>query len=312
MAVFVRQAASSVLMMRPAAFGMNPDTAESNPFQCQVAPVDAEAVSSAALRDFDEAVELLRQAEIDVHVYVDDPTPPKPDAVFPNNWLSFHEDGRAALYPLFSPSRRPERRLEILEAIRRSFHLREALDYTFLEDRGLYLEGTGSLVLDRIHRVAYACRSPRTSPEALDLFCRDFGYRPHVFQAVDGNEVPIYHTNVMMAVGTKFATVCLESVPDESERAALLGSLRSSGRHAIEIGLSQMESFAGNMLELANRHGEPVITMSCQALDCLRGEQLALLEDLGKIVALPIDTIETYGGGSARCMICEIFLDPRS
>lgn len=306
-----QQTTNTVMMVRPAAFGPNPETAESNAFQSMGNLEALAAAQPAAAAEFEDFVQALREAGVRVVVVQDTDHPPKPDAVFPNNWVSFHEDGRAALYPLFSRHRRPERRIDVIEAIAERFHLREAVDYSEQEVEGRYLEGTGSMVLDRIDRVAYACRSPRTSEEVLEAFCNDFYFVPMVFGAVDRQGVPIYHTNVMMSIGSRFALLCPESIRDAQERESVLARLEQSGREIVPIRFEQMEAFAGNILELATLDRGPVIAMSDQAYDSLDAGQIEALEGFGEIVSAPIDTIETFGGGSARCMLCEVFLAPK-
>ncbi|MBX3702358.1 MAG: hypothetical protein KF822_01120 [Steroidobacteraceae bacterium] len=301
-----RQCADAVLMIRPARFGANPETAASNRFQQDGAGAGA---AQAARREFDGLVAKLRAAGVEVHVADDTPDPPKPDACFPNNWVSFHADGTAVLYPMMAPSRRAERRPELLERLRDSgFRLARTLDLSGWESRGEFLEGTGSLVLDRCHRVAYACRSPRTTPAALADFASRLGYRTIVFDARGPAGEPLYHTNVMMAVGEGFAVVCADAIADAADRAAVLGELVAAGHEPVVIGAEAMHGFAGNLLALRARDGAQVIALSDAAWASLPPQARAALERHGRIVAAPIPVIERHGGGSVRCMIAEVFL----
>jgi len=301
-----RQCADAVLMIRPARFGANPETAESNRFQRAGASVDAAA---AAVREFDGLVTKLRAAGVEVHVADDTPDPPKPDACFPNNWVSFHADGTAVLYPMMAPSRRAERRPELIGRLRDSgFRVARTVDLSGWESRGEFLEGTGSLVLDRCHRVAYACRSPRTTAAALADFAARLGYRTVAFAARGPAAEPLYHTNVMMAIGHGFSVVCAEAIPDAGERAAVLGELAAAGHEPIVIGTDAMHGFAGNLLALGARDGAQVIALSEAAWASLPPAARAALERHGRIVKAAIPVIERHGGGSVRCMIAEVFL----
>jgi hypothetical protein len=299
------QTTSSVLMIRPARFGANPETAATNAFQRGEGT--SSDVLARALREFDDLASTLRERGVEVHVVEDTLEPPKPDAVFPNNWVSFHADGTAVLYPLMAPSRRAEVRPDVLRELERRGlpPRRRVLDLR--AGSGGSLEGTGSLVLDRAGRVAYACLSPRTTREGLARFCRELGYEPVAFHGTDARGVPIYHTNVMMAVGTGFALVCLEAIRDGAERAEVEARLRASGRELVPITLAQMDEFAGNVLELRSSAGEPLLVLSARARGALRADQLAVLERQATLVSAELETIETHGGGSARCMIAELF-----
>ncbi len=301
-----RQCAAAVLMIRPARFGANPETAASNRFQQGGATQDAPVM---ALREFDGLVMRLSDAGIAVHVADDSPLPVKPDACFPNNWVSFHDDGSVVLYPLMALSRRAERREEPIALLRSvGFRITRTIDLTHWEGRGEYLEGTGSLVLDRCHRIAYTCWSPRTTPGALRDFASRLGYRVVSFDARGPGGQAIYHTNVMMAIGDGFALLCPEAIPDAAERAVVLRTLAQSGHEPMHISVAQMNGFAGNLLALRTGDGRPLIAMSTAARDCLTPQQRRTLERHGEIVAAPIPTIEKYGGGSVRCMIAEVFL----
>jgi hypothetical protein len=300
------QCADAVLMVRPARFGSNPQTADSNRFQHAQVIADAAVL---AVREFDGLVRQLSDAGVEVVVAEDLPEPAKPDACFPNNWVSFHADGTVVLYPMLAPSRRAERRPEHLAAVERAgFRIARTIDLTPLEARGEFLEGTGSLVLDRPARVAYACLSPRTTPAALAEFCAALGYRAVEFDALGPGGRPVYHTNVLMAVGEGFAVLCAEAISDAGHRAAVLRELEHSGHEVIEIDVEEMNRFAGNMLALRARHGGARIAMSETAWRALAPDQRRRLERHGGIVIAPIPTIEWEGGGSVRCMIAEIFL----
>jgi hypothetical protein len=303
------QCADAVLMIRPARFGANPETAASNRFQQS----GASAVDAAtALREFDGLVDRLRDAGVEVQVAADTLEPAKPDACFPNNWVSFHADGSVVLYPMMAPSRRAERRDEPIEQLRHAgFRVARTVDLSPFEARGEFLEGTGSLVLDRCHRAAYACRSPRTTSVALTAFAAELGYRIVAFDALGPDGIPAYHTNVLMALGERFAVVCAAAIPDSQERTAVLRELESTGHEPIEIGVAEMSGFAGNMLALRSAGGGALIAASNAAWQALAPETRRRLERHGSIVTAPIPTIERLGGGSVRCMIAEVFL-PRS
>ncbi|MGH8249841.1 MAG: citrulline utilization hydrolase CtlX [Steroidobacteraceae bacterium] len=301
-----RQCAAAVLMVRPARFGANPETADSNRFQLGGAGPGAPA---AAQQEFDGLVSQLVAAGVAVHVADDTPQPPKPDACFPNNWVSFHADGSVVLYPMMAPSRRPERRGEPIAQLQRAgFRVTRTIDLSHWEERAEFLEGTGSLVLDRCHRIAYACRSPRTTAGALDEFSRRLGYRIVAFDALGPDGRPAYHTNVLMAIGEGFSVVCAAAIPDAAERAAVLRELAAAGHAPVAIGIAEMHGFAGNLLALRARGGGQLIAMSDAARRALAPAALGALERHGPIVSAPIPTIERHGGGSVRCMIAEVFL----
>jgi hypothetical protein len=307
-----QQCASAVLMVRPAAFGYNPETAASNSFQPSRAPEAADA-AAAALQEFEELRRALESEGVSVCA-VEDTTPPaKPDAVFPNNWVSFHEDGTLVLYPMQSVSRRPERRREIIERAMREldFHIARELDLTHYEREGLFLEGTGSLVLDHPGRVAYACLSPRTHPRVLEHWARELGYEAVTFAATDRAGTPLYHTNVMMAIGARFVVIGSETiVPSDRER--VLARVHASGREVIELGHAEIAQFAGNILELGTWDealGDArVLVMSESARRALDREVYAQLSgSTDAVLAVPVPTIERLGGGSVRCMLAEVF-----
>jgi len=300
------QNAAAVLMIRPARFGANPETAASNRFQ--QGGGDG-ATAAAAEREFDGLVTALERAGVEVHAVADSPDPPKPDACFPNNWVSFHADGSVVLYPMMAPSRRAERRPEPIAALERAgFRVKRTVDLSGWEARGEFLEGTGSLVLDRCHRIAYACRSPRTTAAALADFAERLRYRVVDFDATGPAGEPAYHTNVLMAIGDGFAVVCAEAIPDAAEREQVLSELAHAGHRPIAIGRGEMHGFAGNLLALRARDGSQVIAMSDAAWASLQPAARRALEAAGRIVTAAIPTIERYGGGSVRCMIAEVFL----
>lgn len=306
------QTTAHVFLVRPWHFGSNPETARSNAFQKDV--VDpADEIQARALAEFDGLVRALRSAGVVPIVFSDTDQPVKPDAVFPNNWVSFHGDGTVYLYPMEAPSRRLERRTDIVEALseQHGFHVREIIDFSTAEGDGLFLEGTGSMVLDRVNRVIYAAMSSRTHMTVLADFAQRADYEITAFDAVDSGGRPVYHTNVMMAIGTRFAVICAAAIADELKRKTVLARLADSGREIIEISMQQMENFAGNLLELATESGQAVIVLSRAACAALTVDQRNSLACFGQVLPVAIDTIEKVGGGSVRCMLAEVFL-PRS
>ena len=303
------QVTSHVMMIRPHAFGYNAETAQNNAFQHNPGVDKSGEVSEKALSEFEEFVQLLQKEGISVTVLEDSKTPLKPDAVFPNNWISFHEDGTIVTYPMYSKLRRKERREDLINDLKSSFQILHQIHLEDFENHHQYLEGTGSMVLDRVNKIAYACISERTDKELLQEWCERMGYVPLTFSAIS-NGKPIYHTNVMMAIGSKIAVVCLDCLPDMNERNALKEQL-SRHHEVVEITDEQVQSFAGNMLALKNNNGEELMVMSSRALASLTEQQKKTIEKYSRIVASPIQTIEDVGGGSARCMIAEVFLDPK-
>ncbi len=299
------QTTSHILMIRPVDFKFNEQTAVDNKFQVASG---AEDVQLKALTEFDDFVNILREQGVDVNVVEDTKDPSTPDSIFPNNWVSFHEDGSVFLYPMASPNRRAERRQDIIEKLANTFQVNHLADISFFEQKEVFLEGTGSMVLDRVNKIAYACLSVRTDAEALENFSMLAGYRVVSFEAVDQNEHPIYHTNVMMCVGEKFAVLCLESIAKTADKIKVLESLRDTGKTVIDITYEQMNHFAGNMLEVHNQNGEHLVIMSEQAFKTLNKMQIEALQSFAKIVKAPLYTIEQNGGGSARCMLAEVHL----
>jgi hypothetical protein len=301
------QTTSHLLMIQPVNFSFNAETAVNNAFQVADAGAGDQA-QTRALAEFEGFVRLLRDNGVDVTVVQDTPDPYTPDSIFPNNWVSFHADGTVCLYPMYAVNRRQERKAGVLHVVGEKFGINATLDFSGYESAGLFLEGTGSMVLDRDNKIAYACLSPRTDRRVLLDFCQKLGYTAEVFTAVDGSGQAIYHTNVMMCVADKYTVVCLEAIPLETEREQLTATIGATGKTIIPITLSQMNHFAGNMLQVHNQQGEKLLVMSSQAYDSLTREQVQQLEGFNRIVHAPLTTIETNGGGSARCMLAEIHL----
>lgn len=292
-------------MIRPVNFGFNAETAVNNAFQ--VAGQDAAAQEKAA-KEFDAFVNILQQNGVDVTVVNDTPVPYTPDSIFPNNWVSFHQDGTIILYPMFAANRRQERKPGVLQQLGKRFSINKTVDLTGYEPQNKFLEGTGSMVLDRDKKIAYACISPRTDKNILEDFARQMGYQAVAFTSVDQNGRDIYHTNVMMCVADRYVVICLHSITDKNEREMVEKVISGSGKEIISITPNQMNHFAGNMLQVENNKGEKLLVMSSQAYKALNAEQLRLLESFNKIIHSPLDTIESNGGGSARCMMAEVFL----
>src|SRR5205809_6085529 len=301
------QSTNSVLMVRPCRFYPNPETAMDNAFQRR-ADRDIAALTTAARREFDIAVQALREAGVNVHVFEDTAEPEKPDAVFPNNWISTHHDGRVALFPMYSALRRRERRQYIVDELRKHYQVIEVIDYSPFEDEGCCLEGTGSLVFDHVNKIAYVSLSNRSNPRMIQRFAHDFSYEPVTFTSIDSNGQPIYHTNVMMCIGTAFAMVGLEVIPNKAERQQLRSRLET-GKEIVELSADQIANFAGNAIELQNKRGEKLLALSSRAAEALSGEQRERLSRYAELMQLEIPTIE-LGGGSACCMMATIHLLP--
>jgi len=307
-------AAPAVLMIRPAAFSSNAVTQPTNRFQSARRKPDNEQLAAAALREFDALAGALKRNGVAVYVFPGRTTSQLPDEVFPNNWLSTHPDGMAVLYPMMAWNRRQERRRDVLEQLQQQsdgFRIGRVVDLSFLEAKQQFLEGTGSLVLDHANRVAYANLSPRTHPDALRLFAQTADYDVIAFDARDRDGHPIYHTNVMLALGDNFAVICLDSIAAADQRLRIIGRLERSRREIIEISLDQMHAFAGNLLQLRGSASN-IIALSRQAHAALNAEQKEALRRHGKLVAVAVDTIETHGGGSVRCMLAELYLPRKS
>jgi len=296
-------------MIRPVNFGFNEQTADSNTFQNRNA--EQQQVQDKALKEFDSMVNVLRKNGVEVIVVDDTMNPHTPDSIFPNNWVSFHQDGTVFLYPMMAENRRLERREDIIMDLEDEFSIKHVIDLSRFEHEHKFLEGTGSMVLDRENKIAYACLSPRTDKDVLDLFCLESGYKPVLFHAVDENGMDIYHTNVLMCIGSRFAVICLDSIQDENEKNSVTSVLKLTHKDIIAISFNQMNHFAGNMLEVQSKSGESLVVMSKSAWDSLNYEQRAILSSFSKPVYLDISTIENIGGGSARCMMAEVHL-PKS
>lgn len=301
------QAPSTILMVRPAAFGFNHQTAGTNAFQQEIASRPHE-IQRLALSEFDRMVDTLIAHDIDVRVMNDSVLPEKPDAIFPNNWISFHQDGRVVLYPMLAENRRLERNTIIVESLSKDFRVSEVIDLSIYEAEDKFLEGTGSIIFDYVHKVAYASRSSRTDEFVFNEICKKLGFIPVLFKAVDEAGLPIYHTNVLMCVGTKFATVCLDAIKDDHDLEVLLNSFSRTGHQVIAISYAQMHAFAGNMIEVKTKGDEPVVLLSEAAFNSLLPGQLQGINKHAEVLPLSIPTIERYGGGSVRCMVAGIFL----
>ncbi len=298
------QNTSHLLMIRPVGFMFNTETAVNNAFQ-STQDVNAQEL---ALEEFDSFVNLLRQHRINVTVIDDTPEPHTPDSIFPNNWISFHSDGSIVLYPMYAANRRLERKLHVIEKLKEQFKVNRQIDLSSYETTNSFLEGTGSMVLDRDSKIAYACISQRTDIKILNDFCSQLGFMPISFTATDTNGFPIYHTNVMMCVADRYVVICLAAIADEKERNDVIASIAKSGKEIISISLDQMNHFAGNMLQVKNNAGENFLIMSSQAHQSLTEKQIIQLTSYNSILQSSLNTIERNGGGSARCMMAEVFL----
>lgn len=308
----MKQYTNTILMIEPVDFRYNEETAVNNYFQSQIEE-SQETIQQKALAEFQGMVSKLREHGVNVIVLKDTPEPHTPDSIFPNNWISFHENKMVALYPMFAKNRRDERREEdVLELLgEKGFDVEEIMDYTSAEEDDIFLEGTGSIILDRVNRIAYAAISPRTDEGLFLEFCEDFEYTPIIFEAnqtVNGERMPIYHTNVMMCVADQYAVICLDTIDNKSEKKAVVESLKATGKEIIAISEEQMHQFAGNMLQVGGMGEAKYLVMSQTAYNSLTPEQIQTIEQYNPIIAVDIHTIETLGGGSARCMMAEVFL----
>ncbi len=299
------QTTSHLLMIKPVAFDFNAETAVNNAFQQQGSNDDAQQKAEA---EFDGFVQKLSAAGVDVTVVKDTIAPHTPDSIFPNNWISFHHDGSIVLYPMYALNRRAERKQHVIDAIQSKFEIKQTIDFTGKEKEDRFLEGTGSMVLDRENKIAYACLSPRTNKMVFDEWCEKMGYTGCSFYSVDESGAEIYHTNVMMCVADKYIVICLNSITNEEERSHVIDTIEKSGKKMIEISYNQMNHFAGNMLQVQNKNGQIILVMSSQAYASLHPDQLKELESYNQIIHSDLTTIETNGGGSARCMMAEVFL----
>src|SRR5882757_7445167 len=303
------QSTNSVLMIRPGRFYPNPETAADNAFQ-RNADGDSDALTPLARKEFDAAVQALRAAGVNVHVFEDTAEPEKPDAIFPNNWISTHHDGRVALFPMYSALRRRERRQDIVEKLRKDYHVTQVIDYSLFEDEDGCLEGTGSLVFDHPSKIAYVSLSNRSNPKMIQRFADDFGYESVTFTSIGPDGEPIYHTNVMMCIGTAFAMIGLEMIRNKVERQQVRARLEKTEKEIVELSADQIANFAGNAIELHNESGEKLLVLSSRADCALTDDQRKRLSRHARLVPLELPTIE-FGGGSARCMIATIHLPPR-
>ncbi|AXT53000.1 amidinotransferase [Aquimarina sp. BL5] len=311
----MKQITNTIVMIRPVKFRMNEETAVNNYYQDTTDNNSKEDVNIIAQKEFDSFVEKLKSVGVNVIVIDDKPENDTPDSIFPNNWVSFHENGDVGLYPMFAVNRRRERRPEVLDMIEDAgFEIKNVIDYTTAEEDDVFLEGTGSLVLDRFHRKAYCALSPRADEQLLIEFCEDFEYTPVIFtayQTVKGERLAIYHTNVMMGVGETFAVVCLDCVDDKKERKSLVNHLKNDGKEIIAITEAQVNNFAGNMLQVVGADEKQYLVMSSAAYNSLSKDQVSKIEKHCDILHSNLETIERLGGGSARCMMAEVFLPKR-
>ena len=307
----LRQTTKHILMVRPANFGFNEETAESNAFQRNDASLSIPEIKRKAVEEFDNFVNQLRSNGVDVIVAEDSADPIKSDAVFPNNWVTFHQNGTVITYPMQAFVRRFERDQKILDMIADRFDIQAIFNFETYEDQGKYLEGTGSMILDRVNQIVYACLSPRTDAELLDKFCKLTKYRKAIFHSTDQIGKAIYHTNVMMALGETFVVICLDTIKDNRELDRLRRFFFETEKEIIEISMDQMQAFAGNMLQIRNAQNETFLVMSEQAYQSLQPEQIRQIERHTHILHCPIYTIEKYGGGSVRCMMAEVFLEEK-
>ncbi len=305
----MKQITDTILMVRPVGFRMNEQTAVNNYFQTKL---EGDDINEIATQEFDIFVEKLRSVGVNVVVVDDVPEDDTPDSIFPNNWVSFHEDGQIALFPMFAENRRKERRLEYFAKLEEAgFKITDIVDYTVAEEDDVFLEGTGSLILDRVNQKAYCAISPRADEELLIEFCEDFEFTPVIFnsyQTVGDKRLPIYHTNVMMCIADEFAVICLDTIDDKKERKNVVKHLKMDGKEIISITEQQMHEFAGNMLQVQGAEGKKYLVMSARAHRSLTDEQIKSIEKYCEILSSEIQTIETCGGGSARCMMAEVFL----
>jgi len=308
----MNQTTNTILMIRPVAFRMNEQTAVNNYYQKVLDNLTPATVNAKAQAEFDAYVEKLRSVGVNVVVVDDTLDPDTPDSIFPNNWISFHETGDVVLYPMFAENRRLERREDVLDILEESgFQINEIMDYTSAEEDNIFLEGTGSIILDRTNEIAYCALSPRADEELFIEFCEDFEYNPIIFEAfqtVEGERKHIYHTNVMMCIAETFAVICADCIDDKAERKMVLESLKNSGKEIILITETQVNNFAGNMLQVRGTNDERFLVMSNAAYQALTKEQITKIEKHCKIVYASLDIIEACGGGSARCMMAEVFL----
>ncbi|WKK66820.1 citrulline utilization hydrolase CtlX [Lutimonas zeaxanthinifaciens] len=307
---------NTILMIRPVSFRMNEETAVNNYYQHEIKGLSAQEVQEKALAEFDAFVAKLREAGVNIIVVEDTMVPDTPDSIFPNNWISFHSNGKVGVFPMFAENRRQERREDIFDILEeKGFVIEEIVDYTSAEEEELFLEATGSIVLDRAQRIAYCALSPRADEDLFIEFCEDFEYTPvifHAYQTVDGNRELIYHTNVMMAVTRDYVVACLDCIDDKKEKKNFIKQVKASGKRILDISEEQVEHFAGNMLQVMDSDGNAITVMSQSAYDSLSSDQIAILSKEAALLSSDLGTIEACGGGSARCMMAEVFLGKKS
>jgi hypothetical protein len=302
----------ALVMVRPKAFGFNGQTADSNPFQQTQGTEDFRGNATRALQEFDQMVELLSSHDIDLRVFEDPGGVEKPDAVFPNNWVSFHPDGRVVLYPMMAENRRAERRMDIIDGLKNDFEVTEVVDLRAEEKRGRFLEGTGSMIFDHRHRRIFASRSLRTNEELVKHVADIFEYRPVIFDAFDTSNKPVYHTNVVLSIGKKFAVVCLDAIHREDDQERILDAFSESSTKVVAISYAQMNAFAGNIIEVRTESGDPVVLLSQSAFQSLLKGQVNAISAEAELLPIAIPTIEKYGGGSVRCMVAGVHLPKRN
>ena len=298
------QTANKILMVRPAHFTFNKETAKNNHFQKKSSLLD---LNERALKEFDSFVDILRENMIDVVVVQDTIEPHTPDSIYPNNWFSTHSTGELILYPMFAKNRRLERKQQVIETIKEHFNPHKIIDLTNWEDKNRFLEGTGSMILDHKNRVAYACRSERTDDIVFEEFYTKMNSEPEIFNAYDQDGRDIYHTNVMLSIGEMFAVICAESITDHKRRDSVINRLKNSNKEVVEISFEQMKNFCANVIEVRTTQNKHILIMSETAEKAFSSDQINILKSKCKIVSSPLATIEHVGGGSARCMIAEIF-----
>ncbi len=301
------QSTNTIFLVKPSSFTFNTETSISNTFQAPLSE-SKETIQRKVLAEFDAFANTLTAKGVQVHVFDDTVLPEKPDAIFSNNWISFHPDGTLILYPMLAPNRRHERREDIVAFFKNNYSVHRLLDLSHFEKDNKFLEGTGSIVFDHIHKIAYAALSPRTHKALFLTVCDYLHYKPVCFHAFDKSKIPIYHTNVIMCIAKHFAVICLDSITDKSEKAILVKQLKDTGLQIIDISFEQMNHFAGNMLSLQTNNDKEILVLSLSAFDSLSGIQKKEIEKYVELLPISIPTIETIGGGSARCMIAEVFL----
>ena len=305
------QTTNNILLIRPSNFAFNHETLATNAFQNEIIAANDDFIRNKAIEEFDLFAETLKLKGVNVFIFDDTIFPEKPDAIFPNNWITFHSDGTVILYPMFAPNRRQEKRKDIIDSFRKNFRVTTIIDLSDYEKENKFLEGTGSIVFDHDNKIAYACLSSRTDKELFIKVSALLHYQPVYFHASDRNDNEIYHTNVMMCIDEKFAVVCIDCITNPAEKEMVVKSLTTTGHQLIEITFDQMNNFAGNMLALSTKENKNILALSQSSFDSLTENQKNVLLLYSELVPLSIKTIETIGGGSARCMIAEVFLKPK-